>query len=665
MALPDKHQLKFNIHKDAKTLMEAIEKRFGEVKSSSTSSQTTQNIAFVSSNNTNNTNESVNVVPSVSAASSKATFSTLPNVDSLSDAVIYSFFASQSNSPQLDNEDLKQIDHDDLEEMDLKWHMAMLTMRAKRECRSPRDNRNKEAPRRTIPVETFSKNLSKLLESQVSDKTGLGFDSQVFNCQVFDCEELHSHESDNSVPKSTENDRYKSGEGYHAVPPPYTGTFMPSKPDLVFNDAPNASESVANVVTIVSSTNKPGKDMSKTHSPDAPIIKDWTTDSEDETKNESVPKQKEQSFVLTFEHVKTPRESVKKDEHPKQAENLRTTNQKSRGHTNSWNRKACFVCKSLNHLIKDCDYYEKQMVQKHAWNNAMRVNHHNSARMTHPHSNRNVVPIAVLTRLRLVSLNAARPVSTAVPQSTMKSPSPVKHVVNKAHSPIRRPINHIPVTKNSNFHKRVPRIMMKKPQQTGCGNQNIQVSHGLGPQKTLSFLFDVEGNPQQALKDKGVIDSGCSRHMTENISFLSDFKEINRGYVAFGGNPKSGKITRKDIECVVLSSDYKVPDENHILLRVLRENNMHNVDLKNVVPLGDLTCLFSNATLDESNLWRRRLGHINFKTMNKLVKFYGMKGIKREFSVARTPQHNRVAERKNRTLIEASRTRLADSLLHM
>nr|GFA10830.1 hypothetical protein [Tanacetum cinerariifolium] len=94
MALHDKHQLKFNIHKGAKTLMEAIEK-------------------------------------SISATSSKATVSTLPNVDS-PDAVIYSFFASQSNSPQLDNEDLKKSDLDDLEEMDLKWQMAMLTMRARR-----------------------------------------------------------------------------------------------------------------------------------------------------------------------------------------------------------------------------------------------------------------------------------------------------------------------------------------------------------------------------------------------------------------------------------------------------------------------------------------------------------------------------------------------------
>ncbi|GJY44565.1 ribonuclease H-like domain-containing protein [Tanacetum coccineum] len=125
---------------------------------------------------------------------------------------------------------------------------------------------------------------------------------------------------------------------------------------------------------------------------------------------------------------------------------------------------------------------------------------------------------------------------------------------------------------------------------------------------------------------------------------------------------------------------------------------MYSFDLKNVVPSGCLTCLFVKAIIDESNLWHRRLGHIYFKTVNKLVQgnlvrglpsklfennhtcvacqkgkqhkascktklFRGNKGIKKKFSVARTPQQNRVAERKNRTLIETARTMLADSLL--
>nr|GEZ45631.1 putative ribonuclease H-like domain-containing protein [Tanacetum cinerariifolium] len=90
---------------------------------------------------------------------------------------------------------------------------------------------------------------------------------------------------------------------------------------------------------------------------------------------------------------------------------------------------------------------------------------------------------------------------------------------------------------------------------------------------------------------------------------------------------KKNSFLFTDTECVVLSSDYKLPDENHVLLRVPRENNMYNVELKNVVLSGGLTCLFAKDTLDESNIWHRRLGHIHFKTMNKLVKGNLVRGL--------------------------------------
>ncbi|GJX23369.1 hypothetical protein Tco_0227814 [Tanacetum coccineum] len=108
------------------------------------------------------------------------------------------------------------------------------------------------------------------------------------------------------------------------------------------------------------------------------------------------------------------------------------------------------------------------------------------------------------------------------------------------------------------------------------------------------------GSPQQDLKDKGVIDSECSRHMTGNKSYLTDYEEIDGGFVVFGGNSKGRKITRK----------------------VPRKDNMYSVDLKNVIPQGGLTCLFAKATPDESNLWHGRPGHVNFKTMNKLSFLY-------------------------------------------
>nr|GEW60000.1 putative ribonuclease H-like domain-containing protein [Tanacetum cinerariifolium] len=491
IALPDKHQLKFNIHKDAKTLMETIEKR---------------------------NNESVSAVASVSAASAKVLVFALPNVDTLSDVVIYSFFASQSNSLQLDNDDLKQIDADDLKEIDLKWLMAMRGHFA-RECKSPKDTRRNvliETQRRIVPVETSTSNalVSQCdgvgsydwifqAEEEPTNYALMAFtsssssssDNKVFNSFVFACDEMFSSESDVSMPTSAVYDR----------------------------------------------------------------------------------------------------PSVKPVEHLIPADHLRKDIPKSIGYSNSRNKKACFVCKSLIHLINDCDYYEKKMVQTPAKNHAQRGNHQHYARMTHPNPQRHVVPIAVLTRSKLVPLPAARLVTTTVPWPHVTRPRPAKNVVN--------------------------------------------------------VVKGVKGNwgiPQQALKDKEVIDSGCSRHMTGNMSYLYDFEAINGGYVAFGGNLKGGKITgkgkiRTDTECIILSFDFKLPDENHALLRVPRENNMYNVDLKNIVPSGDLTFLFAKATLDESNLWNRR--------------------IKSEFSIARTPQQNGIAEKKSKTLIKAARTILADSLL--
>ncbi|GKE31051.1 ribonuclease H-like domain-containing protein [Tanacetum coccineum] len=111
--------------------------------------------------------------------------------------------------------------------------------------------------------------------------------------------------------------------------------------------------------------------------------------------------------------------------------------------------------------------------------------------------------------------------------------------------------------------------------------------------------------------------------MTGNMFYLTDFEEIDGGYVAFGGNPKGGKITCRGIiktGTLDFENVYFLTDESHVLLKVPRKNNMYSVDLKNIVPKGGLTCLFAKAISDESKLWHRRRGHINVKTMNKLVK---------------------------------------------
>nr|GEU60124.1 hypothetical protein [Tanacetum cinerariifolium] len=97
---------------------------------------------------------------------------------------------------------------------------------------------------------------------------------------MFDCDEMFSSETDESLPAIPKYDRYNSGDGYHVVPPPYTGTFMPQKPDLVFHDAPNVNETVHTTFNVELSPTKPDKELS--YRPSAPIIKDWISDSEDD-----------------------------------------------------------------------------------------------------------------------------------------------------------------------------------------------------------------------------------------------------------------------------------------------------------------------------------------------------------------------------------------------
>ncbi|GJT73090.1 putative ribonuclease H-like domain-containing protein [Tanacetum coccineum] len=281
--------------------------------------------------------------------------------------------------------------------------------------------------------------------------------------------------------------------------------------------------------------------------------------------------------------------------------------------------------------------------RKPTWNNVQRVNKQNQ-----------FVPLAVQTRTGNNPVNTAKASSTnnfstarqkvnkqTVLTSTALKVNTVKPIVNgvrpanvfhKTHSPSSRPFKRTTVLR------------------TNFSNQKV---------------YTAKDNPHRTLKNKGIIDSGCSRHMTGNKAYLADFQDFNGGPVTFGELQhfnlfsvsqmcdKKNKVLFTDSECLVLSPDFKLPDENQILLKVPRQNNMYSFNLENIVPSGGLACLIAKATTDESNLWHRR----------DIIEFCGLKGIKREYSNARTPQQNGVAKRKNRTLIEAARTMLADSFL--
>nr|GEW29670.1 ribonuclease H-like domain-containing protein [Tanacetum cinerariifolium] len=597
IALPDKHQFKFNSHKDVKTLMEAIEK---------------------------STTESISVAASVSVVCAKMPVSSLPKVDSLSNASVitaterdilqgsvgsydwsyqaedepanYALVAFLSSSSSSDNE-LSPTKPD----QDLSHPNRPSTPIIEDWVSDSEDEYENKAPQivpsfvQSIEQVKSPRNFvhhdgTSIFAKPASPKpTSPGYNTQVFTRSMFDWDYFTS-ESDESLPPSPIYDRYQSGDGYHAVPPPYTGTFMPSKLDLVFHNAPNVNETVHTAVNVELSSTKHEKDLSLTSRPLALHIEDLVSDSEDDSEakiSQNVP-----SFVHPNEQVKRLRSSVKCIETSILAAIPKTAILKPKSQGNNRNRKACFVCKRI------------------------------------------------LTQSKLVPITVVRLVTTDVPNTNVTRPRQAKTVVTKPHLPPRRYINRRPSPKAS----KIP------------------------PQVTV--VKASMGNLQHALKDKGVINSGFSRHMIGNMSYLSDFEAINGGHVTFGRNPNGGKISGKgkirtekldfddvyfvkelkfnlfsvsqmcdkknsvlftDTECLVLSPEFRMPDENQVLLRVPREKNMYNVDLKNIVPSVDLTCLFAKATLDKSNLWHRRLGHINFKTMNKLVKGNLVRGLPTNF----------------------------------
>ncbi|KAI3681514.1 hypothetical protein L6452_36313 [Arctium lappa] len=185
---------------------------------------------------------------------------------------------------------------------------------------------------------------------------------------------------------------------------------------------------------------------------------------------------------------------------------------------------------------------------------------------------------------------------------------------------------------------------------------------------TAANTVTTSNKGNQQLKGKSIwhVDSGCSRHMTGNMSCLQDFKHINGGHVAFGdnhtggkisgkGNVTKGKMTFEDVyyvdqlkynlltvsqvcdkqhsilftntECMILAPGFKVVDESMILFRTPKKDNVYCLDMDNVDSDSSLNCLVSKASVDESSLWHRRMCHMNFKTMNKLVKNNLVRGL--------------------------------------
>ncbi|GJV92621.1 ribonuclease H-like domain-containing protein [Tanacetum coccineum] len=609
-----------------------------------------------------------------------------------------------------------------------------------------------------------------------NDKFGLGYgDHRYDGILSYENEVLQSvfMNKESELEKQPLYDRFVTAEGMHAVPPPMTGNYMPSGPDVEIDDSkftygpkqtqPSESESQSsefdtcesNISTepseLVSEpvVNESNIECQPKVWSDAPIIEEYESDSEDEYV--STPRKEQETPSFANQQVKTPRETVKNQFTHSQKPKV---DKKELGY--GFTVRACFVCGSLNHLIRDCDFHEKRMARKaelnNGWNNVQRVNKQNQ-----------FVPSAVLTRTGKIPVSTARASSTknfntarqsfnkqTVLTSTAMKVNTIKPIVNrvrpanvfhKTHSPSSRPFKKTTVLR-TDFSKQKVNTAKVNAVSTVGGKRETAVKPSAGcnwrPQR-YNWHNDY---PHRALKNKGIVDSGCSRHMTGNKAYLAEFQDFNGGPVAFGGSKgyitgkgkiKTGKLDFEDVcfvkelqhfnlfsvsqmcdkknkvlftdsECLVLSPEFKLPDENQVLLKIPRQNNMYSFNLENIVPSRGLACLIAKATTDESNKWHRRLGHVNFKNLNKLVKGNLVRGLpskifqndhtcvacqkgkqhklckaksvssishhynflhmvllnscgvkrvfKREYSNGRPPQQNGVAEDRNRTLLE-------------
>ncbi|GJV69078.1 retrovirus-related pol polyprotein from transposon TNT 1-94 [Tanacetum coccineum] len=595
MGIPNEHQLKFNSIKDAKLLLEAIEKSSEtldqtfdrlqklvsqleilgetlsqedvnqkllrslspewnthavvwrnkpeletmsmddlynnlkvyepEVKGTSSSNTSTQNMAFVSSNNSGSTNEAVNTAHGVSATSTQANAANLINVDNLSDVVLYGFEMVDSHvkyegkkvleehwkegklkkkvvrsGDKLSNaliscDGLGGYDWSDQAEEGPTNYALMAYSSLSFEVSN--DSTCSKSCLETVEDiqvgEITIGELRKKLEIVQKEKDGIQFNVDKFE---------NASKSLNKIIESQIVDNCKKGLGYNAVPPPLTGNFMPPKPDLSFTGLEEFTNEPIVIKPVVENSEakaSEAKPKAVRKNNGAPIIEDWVSDSEEENvsqtkieKKTAKPSFVKIDFVKAKQTNKTDRKTAKQVEHNRQNTHIPRGNQRN-------------------------------------WNNMM------SQRL------------------------------------------------------------------GSNFE-----------------------------------MFNKACYVCDHLQDQRVIDSGCSRHMTGNMSYLTDYEEIDGGYVAFGGNPKGGKITRK---CTIKTA---TKDETSGILKSFITGIENLVDHKAKLIRCDNGTEFKNQEMNQ---------------------FCEMKGILRQFSVARTPQENRVAERRNRTLIEATRTMLADSKL--
>ncbi|GJW71746.1 hypothetical protein Tco_0128663 [Tanacetum coccineum] len=349
-------------------------------------------------------------------------------------------------------------------------------------------------------------------------------------------------------------DKSKKGLGYSAVPPPHLLIYnRPKKLDLSYSGLDKFKE----------------PEFKGFGSEDKQVSKDTSSFVESSLKVDketifSVDKKVES--VKPKNHEKPVKKSVR------YAEMYRS--QTLRGNQRNWNvkksnqlgsdfmiyNKACFICGIFNRVHAQCKYHQREgMVYGDTYK---RVNYNYTTNRTHPNAQRNMVPRAVLMKTGLKTFNTARTVNTAHPKSTVFSAKPILRFSKTAQSTVRRPFQAKTVLTNKRFTQKVntakaQAVNTARPKVVKTARPNSAVVNVVRVNQANA------GKPQQ--DDTGFVDSGCSRHMTGNIAYLSDFKEFDGGYVTFGGGAHGGRISKlveEKLMHVKRGRDTKIPQSS-------------------------------------------------------------------------------------------------------
>ncbi|GJU39124.1 putative ribonuclease H-like domain-containing protein [Tanacetum coccineum] len=712
-----------------------------KVKKSVGASSGAQNLAFMTAPSTSSTNDVNTASPQVSTASPNVnTASPQVSTASLSDNAVYAFMVENPNGSNLLHQDLEQIREDDLEAMDLKWQLSLLSMRAKRyyqrtgkkifinandtagydkskvecfnchkmghfarECRAPRSKEGfdwsdmaEEQVQTNMALMAFSDSENEILFSEEvavlkrevackdyeinvlksefekvkQEKEGIEFKIEKFDNALMSLNKLLESQIINKDPEfkgyGTENSKQES----NIVCDKKSDDYKKSSDDSlvkeqVSKDTSSFVESPLNVDKEIVFLVDKKIEFVKPKNHEKPVKKSVRENTNDDkgfvdsgcsrattykrglaTVEEQLITYRKNGVLFNEEVADLKREVACKDYEINMLKSEFEKVKQEKEGIEFKIKKFDNASKSLNKLL------ESQITDK-----SKKGLGYNDVPPPHP---------LIYNRPKKLDLSYSGLDEFKEPEFKSYG-SEDKQVPEDTSSFVESSLN---VDKETVFlDKKIEFVKPKnheKPVKKSVRNMTpraVLLKTGLAPLNTVRPVNTAHPNQQfigkPLMDDKGFVDSGCSRHMTGNIAYLSDFKEFDGGYVTFGGGAHGGRISGKgtlktdsldfedvyfvselkfnlfsvsqmcdkknyvlftDTECLVLSPNFKLPDETQILLKIPRKDNMYSFDMKNIVPKESLTCLVAKATLDESMLWHRRLGHINFKNINKLVK---------------------------------------------